>query len=81
MVIITTGNAFRAVNDEVIRARNKFPSNQHLLAALVEEVGELAKELLENGNTDHSRAEAMQVACVAIRIMTEGDSDFKGGAA
>jgi len=64
------------VSSEVNRARNKFPTNLHLLAALMEEVGELAKELLEHGNTAHARTEAMQVACVAVRIMTEGDEDF-----
>ncbi|MFZ4397650.1 MAG: hypothetical protein ACOYOU_18725 [Kiritimatiellia bacterium] len=80
-------DAFEAASEtvqEVYRARKKFPGNQHLLAALMEEVGELAKEMLEHGNSRHARTEAMQVACVAIRIMTEGDSDYtpdEGGAA
>lgn len=64
------------VGAEVCRARTKFPDNRHLLAALAEEVGELAKDLLERGNGPGSRAEAMQVACVAVRIMVEGDSDY-----
>jgi hypothetical protein len=63
---------------EVKRAREKFPSNRHLLAALTEEVGELAEALLDNQGKDREYAEAMQVACVAIRIMEEGDSDFDG---
>jgi hypothetical protein len=61
---------------EIARAREKFPDNKHLLAALMEEVGELAKELLEKGPAARVRAEAIQVACVAIRIATEGDGDF-----
>jgi len=65
-----------AVADEVCRARKKFPSNQHLLAALGEEYGELCKAYLENEGKDRVYAEAKQVACVAIRIMEEGDSDF-----
>jgi NTP pyrophosphatase (non-canonical NTP hydrolase) len=64
-------------------ARAKFPKNEDLLAALAEEVGELAQALLhqkhepEKGATDLSvRAEAIQVACVALRIASEGDAGF-----
>lgn len=46
-----------------------------MLAALMEEVGELAQALLE-GDADNFRTEALQVACVAIRLITEGDADF-----
>jgi hypothetical protein len=55
---------------ELRRARSKFPGNDRLFKALVEEVGELAKAMLEGGNI---REEATHVACVAIRIMTEGE--------
>jgi hypothetical protein len=48
--------------EEIVRAREKFPRNGHMLAALMEEVGE----------------EAIQVACVALRIAEEGDADFPG---
>ena len=65
-----------SVGGEVRRARVKHPGNAHLLAALVEEVGELAKALLEREPRERLRAEAMQCACVAIRIMEEGDADF-----
>lgn len=65
-----------AIHNEVARARAKFPNNAHLLAALVEEVGELAKALLEGGNSVDAKAEAIQVACVAVRIIEEGDADF-----
>lgn len=73
------GGLFEAlgqVGAEVERARAKFPENRHLLGALVEEAGELARELLEGGPSARVRAEAMQVACVAVRIMTEGDADY-----
>jgi hypothetical protein len=61
---------------EVERARTKHPGGKHLTVALMEEVGELAKALLENEGSDRVREEAIQVACVALRIATEGDTDF-----
>ena len=61
---------------EVFRARTKFPGNALLLAALVEEAGELARELLQRGGDDRIRKEALQVACVAMRIYEEGDATF-----
>lgn len=69
----------QTINDiitEVTRARKKFPDNRYLLSALMEEVGELAKEYLEKGSNENIYIEAMQIACVAIRIMEEGDSIF-----
>lgn len=74
-----TWDALGAVGQEIERARQKFPTNRNLFLALSEEVGELAKELLERGNGDSVRAEAMQVACVAIRIMTEGSGETLSG--
>lgn len=64
------------LENEIGRARAKFPGNNHLLAALTEEVGELAKELLQHGNTADARKEAIQVACIAMRIATEGAKEF-----
>lgn len=64
-----------AIGDEVVRARTKFPGNKHLLAALTEEVGELAQACLKD-NPAEIHKEAIQVACVAIRIIEEGDSAF-----
>lgn len=64
------------IRAEIQRARAKFSSPEHLLAALVEEVGELAQALLESGNSGRSRAEAIQCACVAVRIIEEGDPKF-----
>ena len=68
-------DALIAVGEEIIRARTKFPGNKHLTAALMEEVGEVAKELLEDG--DNVWGECVQTACVALRIATEGDADFE----
>jgi hypothetical protein len=63
---------------EIELARAKFPNNEHMLAALVEEVGELAQALLQKKPTSEVRAEALQVACVALRIYEEGDASFDG---
>jgi NTP pyrophosphatase (non-canonical NTP hydrolase) len=62
------------LSDEIMRARNKFPNNDRLFLALIEEVGELAKAILENGNVDE---EALHVACVAMRIYTEGMLEYE----
>lgn len=64
------------LNRELERARAKFPGNKNLLPALMEEVGELATALMENEGTDRVRAEALQVACVALRIFEEGEPAF-----
>lgn len=70
------------INNELMRARDKFPMPNPTFVALVEEVGELAEALLKckAGFPDRgSRAvykEAVQVAVMAIRIMEEGDQNF-----
>lgn len=61
---------------EVARARAKFPGNGHALTALVEEVGELAKALLQRAGDGAVKGEALQVACVAMCIYEEGDATF-----
>jgi len=66
-----TNEAIYELQCELQRARKKFPDNQLMLAALMEEVGELANAIIEGKDW---QAEALQVACVAIRIVTEGDS-------
>lgn len=75
----------KSIGDEVARAREKFPDATHALAALQEEVGELANALIElqRGNAacaadgaDAVRAEAIQVAAMAVRIIEEGDPEF-----
>lgn len=84
---------FEAIENELIFATNKFPSNRHTLTALTEEVGELSKALLDQFQAllyefqdstpermeDYNQEifkEAVQVASMAIRVMTEGDADF-----
>lgn len=68
------------IQSELMAARSKFPSNEHNLAALTEEVGELANAMIEHhrGNLDAQNIweEAVQVAVMAIRVATEGDSTF-----
>ena len=61
---------------EIGRAREKFPRNRFLLAALAEEMGELAQAMLQKQPRDEIVREAIQVACVAIRIAEEGDASF-----
>lgn len=65
---------------EAAGARAKFPGNRHMLAALMEEVGELAQSLLEQGrgsmSADDVYAEAIQVAAMALRIAVEGSLEF-----
>jgi len=58
---------------EVSRARKKFPETAMTMAALVEEVGELAQAILDKPASE-VWAEAVQVACMAVRVATEGDS-------
>jgi NTP pyrophosphatase (non-canonical NTP hydrolase) len=79
----------QAVRAEMIRARIKFPENNVLLAALMEEVGELANALLElrfaclrgevegaDAMRDAVQREAIQVASTALRILEDGTSEF-----
>jgi hypothetical protein len=70
-------SSFAILQAELMAARTKFPGNRHLLAALTEELGELARALLQRQGTKRVRAEAVQVACVAMRIFEEGDKIFE----
>jgi NTP pyrophosphatase (non-canonical NTP hydrolase) len=63
--------------EQIARGRSLFPGNKHMLAALAEEVGELARALLEHEGRARVMAEALDVACVAMRIYLEGDADFE----
>lgn len=71
----TMEDTFDKIRAELVHARTKFPYATHLTVALMGEVGELAKDILE-GNWELARVEAAQVAAVAIRIIEEGDHDF-----
>ena len=76
------GIVIAMVQGELNAARKQFPETTHMLAALMEEVGELAQAMMEH-DRDGSRSvpevlrEAVQVASMAIRIATEGDDNFK----
>lgn len=71
-----TDHATADLRCELTRARRKFPDPEHLLPALMEEVGELAQSLLQEGNSKHTYKEAIQVACVALRIAVEKCPEF-----
>lgn len=62
---------------EIDRCRAKFPKNDLMLAALTEEFGELV-ETFDSENLASIHKEALQVACVAVRIAEEGDATFVG---
>lgn len=69
----------REVVSEYEWARVNFPSSEFSMTALTEEVGELAKALLEEP-LENVRAEAKQVAVMAVRVALEGDpslADFR----
>lgn len=75
------GKMIRAIRGELQQAREAFPNTHYMHAALIEEVGELAKALMEHSLDGSVTAaevfhEAIQVATMAIRIGTEGDRDF-----
>lgn len=78
------GHEPRILHEEILRelerARKKFPE-QHIwitLAALTEEVGELNQAILQFENEPHKgrtydqiRKEAVQVACMAMRVILD----------
>lgn len=75
-----TAFALNDLDAEIARARLKFPACEHTYAALLEELGELAQALIEHKTgrapARNVRAEALQVACVAVRIASEGDASY-----
>ncbi len=70
-----------SVVDELKRARAKFPSSNLSMAALTEEVGELAQALLKwragKLSWDAVVGEAIQVSGMAQRVAVEGDISFE----
>lgn len=68
---------YQWIEAELFNARKKFPSSDHAVLALCEEAGELARAVLNykysNTSIDSVRKEAIQVAAMAIRVITEGD--------
>jgi predicted DNA-binding transcriptional regulator AlpA len=72
--LVTDESFIRLVMAEVSRARQKHPSEGNpLMAALTEEVGEVAKALLDEPWL-RVVEEAVQVASTAMRLAVEGDS-------
>lgn len=62
-----------AVRAEIARARDLFPGDELQTLAFNEEVGELNKAILDESPAA-VRKEAIQVACMAARIVLDGDS-------
>jgi hypothetical protein len=60
---------------ELKKARTKFPGDRVTYTALCEEVGELAKALLDE-SSQRVREEAIQVAVMAMRVVLDGDSSY-----
>ena len=71
---------FSLAHEEMRRAQRKFPSTRLQMAALTEEVGELANALIEHARSgkpaEEVYAEAVQVAAMAARIALEGSAEF-----
>jgi NTP pyrophosphatase (non-canonical NTP hydrolase) len=65
-----------SVTEEVVKAINKFPWPNPNLAALTEEVGELAQAMLQKKSHEEIYKEAVQVAAMAMRCAIEGDPQF-----
>lgn len=60
------------VRGEIERARAKFPHSRLTTIALGEEAGELCKAILDEP-AKRVRAEAVQLACMAARVVLDGD--------
>ena len=67
----------QAVLMEANRARKLFPQPDGLMTALVEEVGETAKAMLDEP-WDSVRQECIQVAAMALRLAIDGDPTLDG---
>lgn len=79
MIKVSNNSVFQDIEQELTRAREKFPGTEHIMNAATEELGELAQALLqinyEPGKKTHEDVykEAIQLAAMAIRVATEGD--------
>ena len=67
------GEAFNLISQERSRQDVLHPDNDHSpeywLAILSEEVGEVAKEVVDRNNLENLRNELIQVAATAIRFL------------
>jgi NTP pyrophosphatase (non-canonical NTP hydrolase) len=81
---IEDAHFLNAVANEVVLTRTKYPDNNLLMNALTEEVGELARALLEYywdptpEKKTNIKTEAVQVGTMAMRIYSEGDRSLTG---
>ncbi|EPR43159.1 hypothetical protein dsx2_2519 [Desulfovibrio sp. X2] len=69
-----TISSLASLDAEVCRARCKHKSNALLYEVLLEEVCELINAALAGASKEEINAEAIQVACVALRIYEEGSA-------
>lgn len=66
-------SVYRAISDELRRARAKHPTSRVTNTAMIEEVGEVAKALMDEAGF-RVREEAVQVAAMAVRLLLDGDT-------
>ncbi len=69
-------DTLQQIEQALVKGRTKFPGRRFLLAALTEEVGEVARALLQKAPHEKLCEECAQVAGLCIRIMEEGDGTF-----
>jgi hypothetical protein len=71
----------RELHEELAYARRKFPSQARdiLFKALVEEVGEVSRAMLEKWSPTLIRGELVQVAAVAARLAAECEFEAPAG--
>jgi len=72
------------VQDELARARAKFPKPDHLTLAMAEESGEVVKAMLDlragKGTKAELHAEIIQTIAMCVRLLEEGDPAVLGEA-
>jgi hypothetical protein len=66
----------KEIDDELTKARKKFPKNRNLNLALQEEVGEFARAQLQDGSYKSIQLEGVQVIVLVLRILAEGDASI-----
>lgn len=75
------GIVITMIRGELDAARGEYPEGQHALAALLEEAGKLARGLIKHDRAQEVTIQevlrrAVTTAAMAIRIATEGDTNF-----
>lgn len=74
----------RLVQEELVRARAKFPDPDHLTLALAEEAGEVVKAVLDlrfgkpGATREALHAEIIQTIAMCVRLLEEGDPAVLG---